>query len=728
MRRYEGSWWWVKEKKHMALVFIAITMMLQLQIKGCVGCLETERIGLLQLKSYLNSLIPSPREVRNLESWSDDDLKSDCCLWERVKCSDAIGGHIVDLSLFGILPFEDLDVPLSLNLSLLHSFPQLKTLDFAWNGFNHFFDHINGYKSFQRLENLRTLILSYNRLNNSALPFLTAARSLRTLNLQSNTLEGVPPLNELANMTELKLLNLGYNRFNSSFSFQGLINLRELEVLDLGNNFITDIEAADGLKMTKLKTLYLDNNSFSNTAQLKGLENLVELKVLILALNNINYTRSIEGLMFPSSLQVLDLAENQWSWTPKGCSKICALKNLRELDLSYNVLTSLPYCLHNLSHLRTLDLSGNQLNGNLSSFVYGLPSALEYLSLLQNNFNVEGVKDTRFNSRRHRDCLSKVELSKTFWSSFYFLRFLKLSNNQFQGSLGKGLLSKIGLLDLSHNKFNGIIPSCLGNMSFGRQRYHLGMETIGGGVTFLRSCQYASHLNYLKGSGFFQLPPATVIDFLTKNRDEAYQGNILDDMYGLDLSSNQLSGEIPVEIGSLHSIRSLNFSNNYLTGSIPDSISKLKDLESLDLSSNKLDGNIPTQLAGLNSLGYFNVSFNNLSGEIPLNGHLLTFGEMSYIGNARLCGPPTNKSCNPVPETSASKHAKEEEEEEGNDTIYMVWFYWTCGAVYISTLLALFAFLCIDSRWSREWFYRVDLLVHLLVHHLQRFKARSVCN
>ncbi|KFK22696.1 hypothetical protein AALP_AAs73849U000100, partial [Arabis alpina] len=302
MSRYKSSWWWVKEKKHMALVFIAITMMLQLQIKGCVGCLETERIGLLQLKSYLNSLIPSPHEGSVLETWSDDDPESHCCLWERVKCSDAIGGHIVDLSLFGILPFEDLDVPPSLNLSLLHSFPQLKTLDFSDNGISHLFDPIHGYKSFQRLENLRTLDLSYNYLNNSALPFLSAARSLRALNLLGNQLEGVFPLN-------------------------GLINLRELEVLDLSFSHITDVEACDGLKMTKLKTLDLSANNFSNTAQLKGLKSLVELKVLSLAGNRFNHTR-IEGLMFPSSLQVLDLHSNQMSSTPKGYSKICALMNL----------------------------------------------------------------------------------------------------------------------------------------------------------------------------------------------------------------------------------------------------------------------------------------------------------------------------------------------------------------------------------------------------------------
>ncbi|KFK23837.1 hypothetical protein AALP_AAs50029U000400 [Arabis alpina] len=237
-----------KEKKAMALVFIAISIILQFQINGCVGCLETERIGLLQLKSYLNSLIPSPHEGSVLETWSDDDPESHCCLWERVKCSDAIGGHVVDLSLNEVIPYDVLlgDATVSLNLSLLHSFPQLKTLDFSWNRFNHLFDPIHGYKSFQRLEKLRTLDFDGNNLNNGVLPFLSAAKSLRALNLLGNQLEGVFPPNELANMTELKLLYLGFNRFNSSFSVQGLINFKKLEVLDLRYNFITDIEAGAG--------------------------------------------------------------------------------------------------------------------------------------------------------------------------------------------------------------------------------------------------------------------------------------------------------------------------------------------------------------------------------------------------------------------------------------------------------------------------------------------------
>ncbi|KFK23835.1 hypothetical protein AALP_AAs50029U000200 [Arabis alpina] len=440
------------------------------------------------------------------------------------------------------------------------------------------------------------------------------------------------------------------------------------------------------------------------------------------------------------SLETLDVSSNRLSnnqlqgslgkglVNSKNISFLGGMSNLMHLNMSGNQLTGpFPHHLLSLSWLQVIDISRNRFSGSI-------PRNLDFSRLLelklQSNTFMGSIPDTLFKAT----FLEVLDLRNNNFSGKIpntigkrvNLRVLLLRNNSLQSHIPEKFcqLSKIGLLDLSHNKFNGIIPSCLGNMSFGRQRYYFGMENIWTDVRVLPSCQYASHLNYLEGSEFFQLAPATVVDFLTKNRDEAYQGNILDNMYGLDLSSNQLSGEIPVEIGDLKKIKSLNLSNNHLTGSIPDSISKLKDLESLDLSSNKLDGKLPPQLAGLDSLGYFNVSFNNLSGEIPLNGHLLTFGEMSYIGNDRLCGPPTNKSCNLVLETSASKHAKEEEEEEGNDTIYMVWFYWTCGAVYISTLLALFAFLCIDSRWSREWFYRVDLLVH----HLQRFKARSVCN
>ena len=127
----------------MALVlFMIVSLMLQLQMKGCVGCLETERMGLLQLKSYLKNDFEVEEESM-MKSWSHEDPSSDCCQWERVKCSDATGGHVVHLSLDSLERNYELKDH-SLNLSLFHSFPRLLSLDFSFSRFSDLFDPING--------------------------------------------------------------------------------------------------------------------------------------------------------------------------------------------------------------------------------------------------------------------------------------------------------------------------------------------------------------------------------------------------------------------------------------------------------------------------------------------------------------------------------------------------------------------------------------------------------
>lgn len=147
MTTNERRRWWVKRKKHIALVFITITMMLQFQIKGCVSCVKTERIGLLQLKSYLKNLLDAEEEEEEeglsiLKSWTHHN--GDCCLWERVKCSDAISGHVIDLSLDRLIPVAFESQIRTLNLSLLHSFPQLQSLNLSWNWFTNLSDHVLG--------------------------------------------------------------------------------------------------------------------------------------------------------------------------------------------------------------------------------------------------------------------------------------------------------------------------------------------------------------------------------------------------------------------------------------------------------------------------------------------------------------------------------------------------------------------------------------------------------
>ena len=77
----------------------------------------------------------------------------------------------------------------------------------------------------------------------------------------------------------------------------------------------------------------------------------------------------------------------------------------------------------------------------------------------------------------------------------------------------------------------------------------------------------------------------------------------------LDLVSNQLSGEIPLELGSLASLTDLLLFGNQLSGEIPPELGKLADLTDLILDGNLLSGCVPSSM-----LSRLNMDYSNLGG------------------------------------------------------------------------------------------------------------------
>jgi len=107
-----------------SLFYFVILMLMGNQ--GCNGCLEKERIGLLEIKHYILSQQSSYINNENdlLRSWVDD-RDSNCCVWNRVKCSS---GHITELSIQGSNVH-------GLNVSLFRPFEELRLLDLSSNNF-----------------------------------------------------------------------------------------------------------------------------------------------------------------------------------------------------------------------------------------------------------------------------------------------------------------------------------------------------------------------------------------------------------------------------------------------------------------------------------------------------------------------------------------------------------------------------------------------------------------
>lgn len=87
-------------------------------------------------------------------------------------------------------------------------------------------------------------------------------------------------------------------------------------------------------------------------------------------------------------------------------------------------------------------------------------------------------------------------------------------------------------------------------------------------------------------------------------------------------------------------------------------MSALKVIQVLDLSQNNLSGQIPKYLEQLPLLRLLNLSSNNLEGEVPKLGIFQNASAISIAGNSMLCGGITELQLPACPRPPTKKQGK----------------------------------------------------------------------
>ncbi|XP_034606329.1 uncharacterized protein [Setaria viridis] len=223
-----------------------------------------------------------------------------------------------------------------------------------------------------------------------------------------------------------------------------------------------------------------------------------------------------------------------------------------------------------------------------------------------------------------------------------------------------------------------------------------------------------SHVVKLDLHGSYELGETTSV--LTKGQQlELSKG--IQYMVNIDLSCNNLTGQIPQGISALVALKSLNVSWNHLSGRIPNNIGDLKALESLDLSHNELSGEIPSSISALTSLASFNLSYNNLSRTIPTGNQLQTLAtddpESMYVGNIGLCGPPLPKGC---PGNGTSNFPVDEPEQKDNGMVNSIYLSMIIG--FIFGLWVVFCIMLLYKGLRYSYFASIDYLYHTMCVHV----------
>jgi len=365
------------------------------------------------------------------------------------------------------------------------------------------------------------------------------SRSLQHLDLSDNLIEGYFPQDDHNN-----------NDHKKDF-FKQLPNLRHL---NLGNNRLKGtIPATLGLLM-----------SSSNQDEMSGAGSGGYLEVLLLNNNLLRggIPTELGGLYGSSSSSnwegVLVELDNESAW--EGEEKqwdgaATAYEGLEEYKTFESQTSS--------SSIQQIDLSKNELSGNIPTELGQLYASLEYLAL---------------------------------------------NGNELTGTLPGTTLSRlVGLthLDLSHNQFSGNIPFHVNDGDY-KINYDSRLleeeikneevkEEASGMLDLILNADYDLFNDDDDDADMF----ADVITAVPTGPSSSSSLSNLINLKELKLSSNRFTGSISSRLGQLSNLLILYLYDNQLDGMIPTELGLLTNLESLYLQGNSFIGSIPEELCSL---------------------------------------------------------------------------------------------------------------------------------
>ncbi|KAJ0520005.1 putative leucine-rich repeat domain superfamily [Helianthus annuus] len=577
----------------------------------------------------------------------------------------------------------------------------LTKLDLSYN-------HLNGSipESFGRLVSLRSFSVSSNSLSGTIPISIGQLSKLHSFDVSHNSLEGVVYEAHFSNLSMLKHLNAASN---TKLTFN--VSLEWLPPFQLISVDLTSCKITNGFpqwlrNQIKLISLVLSNATISGPLP-TWLRKMPIIPFINLSHNSLSGPLTnlpIGGTYDGGSGGPRNFSMGNNLFNESIPTELCNRTDLEYLNLSWNRLTGkIPNCLQNLQNLKGMMLSSNRLSGSIPSFIQMLPLVL--LNLNDNNFSGEfpkGLLD--FSELGILDLGNNALCGKIpEWIPGTELVIFRLHGNNFTGGIPRSLCKnlKLQILDVAHN-FIGNIPRCLGELfnkahsldDYGPESSEETLLQVLNGIP----------LEFTKTLQFF---------------------------INMDLSSNKLVGEIPVELTALQELVGLNLSNNHLGGGIPDNIGNMTALSSLDLSGNKLNGSIPSSIAALTFLSHLNLSNNNLSGQIPTGNQLQTLIDPSiYAGNKDLCGAPLHLCGPPLP-NNYSNHEKPaftlKNKYEVAGEPNKVWFYVDIMFGFATGFWGVIVLLMLKKQWRHKLFmfaegimYKIHVAVMVRVNKMKR--------